>query len=534
MRPATCRRFAAFSHLFLSLCAVAQSPVPTKERTAEQMELMIEAKKWSEETKKLRRQGKLKEAIQAAEKMLDAELKVFGELHDDPIGSLVQIAELREQLEEFLAAKEVYQRVVELQTKRFGKGDWRVTDARIASEGMDLRDKLDAASRKELGEAISQQLQLHAEYGKGNSAQAAKLGEAIVAIDRKVLGEAHPDYATSLNNLAALYNSMGQHAKTEPLLLEAVSRIIDHVESNSEGQSEAAQLARTSSIRPYLDNLLSGTTKVSSPKVYDAVLRLRGSVTQRQVFLRSIRNAKPELKPLIEQLQRTCSRMSQLSTMPYDPKRKADLPAELRKLEEDRQKQEAELASQSDEFAEYQKRKKLTGADLRKMLPEGTVLIEFLQYKANLCAFVIDREKIQRVELGKVAPIETAIDAFRDQLLGEKPKPVAEKDDPRTVLAEKLWQPVAKLFGTPKVVLICPDGPLCRLPFAALPGSDPKKYLIDEVNLVTVPVPSMLPDLLAPRPKAEASSLLGVGQVDFGKLPRSERRFPSYPARPRN
>jgi hypothetical protein len=149
-----------------------------------------------------------------------------------------------------------------------------------------------------------------------------------MATRRKVLGEAHPDYALSLNNLAALYESMGQYAKAEPVFLEAVSRIIDHVELNSEGQSEAAQLARTTSIRPYLDNLLLGTAGRPSPKIYDAVLRLRGSVTQRQVFLRSIRNAKPELKPLIEQLQRTCSRMSQIVTMPYDPKRKADLPAE--------------------------------------------------------------------------------------------------------------------------------------------------------------------------------------------------------------
>jgi tetratricopeptide (TPR) repeat protein len=180
--------------------------------------------------------------------MLDAELKVFGELHDDPIGSLVQITDLRERLEEFVAAKGVRQRVVELQSKRFGKGHRRVTDARIASEGVDLVGKLDAASRKELTEALSRQSQLVAEYRRGNSAQAAKLGEAIVAMRRKVWGEAHPDYATCLNNLAENVPLMGQYAKAEPLYLEVVSRIIDHVESNSEGQSEASQLARTGSI----------------------------------------------------------------------------------------------------------------------------------------------------------------------------------------------------------------------------------------------------------------------------------------------
>jgi tetratricopeptide (TPR) repeat protein len=31
------------------------------------------------------------------------------------------------------------------------------------------------------------------------------------------LGENHPDYATSLNNLAALYGDMGNYAQAEPL-----------------------------------------------------------------------------------------------------------------------------------------------------------------------------------------------------------------------------------------------------------------------------------------------------------------------------
>ena len=65
-------------------------------------------------------------------------------------------------------------------------------------------------------------------------------------------------------------------------------------------------------------------------------------------------------------------------------------------------------------------------------------------------------------------------------------------------------------------MLLCPDGPLCRLPFAALPGTDDKKYLIEELALATMPVPQMLFDILAPRPeKKDAPSLLTMGDVDF-------------------
>ena len=40
-------------------------------------------------------------------------------------------------------------------------------------------------------------------------------------IEKKALGRQHPEYATSLNNLAVLYDSMGEYSKAEPLYLEA-------------------------------------------------------------------------------------------------------------------------------------------------------------------------------------------------------------------------------------------------------------------------------------------------------------------------
>jgi tetratricopeptide (TPR) repeat protein len=36
------------------------------------------------------------------------------------------------------------------------------------------------------------------------------------------LGESHPDYATSLNNLALLYDATGRLAEAEPLLKQAL------------------------------------------------------------------------------------------------------------------------------------------------------------------------------------------------------------------------------------------------------------------------------------------------------------------------
>ena len=55
----------------------------------------------------------------------------------------------------------------------------------------------------------------------GEYAKAEPLYEAL-RIFQKVLGPEHPDTATSLNNLAELYQDMGEYAKAEPLLQEAL------------------------------------------------------------------------------------------------------------------------------------------------------------------------------------------------------------------------------------------------------------------------------------------------------------------------
>jgi tetratricopeptide (TPR) repeat protein len=50
-----------------------------------------------------------------------------------------------------------------------------------------------------------------------NYPAAEPLFKEALAINKKVLGENHPDYAMSLNNLATLYDDMGNYTAAEPL-----------------------------------------------------------------------------------------------------------------------------------------------------------------------------------------------------------------------------------------------------------------------------------------------------------------------------
>ena len=52
---------------------------------------------------------------------------------------------------------------------------------------------------------------------QGDYAKAEPLYKRSLAIWEKALGPDHPDVATSLNNLALLYDTEGDYAKAEPL-----------------------------------------------------------------------------------------------------------------------------------------------------------------------------------------------------------------------------------------------------------------------------------------------------------------------------
>ena len=56
----------------------------------------------------------------------------------------------------------------------------------------------------------------------GDYAAAEPLYRQAMEIHRAALGEGHPDYATSLNNLALLYRPMGDYAAAEPLFRQAL------------------------------------------------------------------------------------------------------------------------------------------------------------------------------------------------------------------------------------------------------------------------------------------------------------------------
>src|ERR1017187_5804286 len=58
-------------------------------------------------------------------------------------------------------------------------------------------------------------------YYMGNHAESAQLYHQVVNIKRTIMRENDPDYIASLNNLTEIYRSMGNYAAAEPLCLRS-------------------------------------------------------------------------------------------------------------------------------------------------------------------------------------------------------------------------------------------------------------------------------------------------------------------------
>ena len=136
------------------------------------------------------------------------------------------------------------------------------------------------------------------------------------------------------------------------------------------------------------------------------------------------------------------------------------------------------------------------------------------------------------VDLGPADRIDKLVRRWRERYVDRTPAQAGEAD-PGAKLRERVWRELEPHLGRPEVVLVSPDGPLNFLPLAALPGSRPGTFLVQEYAFAVAPAPVLLPDLLARKPgRPESPSLLLVGGVDFGKaadMPAPAGRLPAIP-----
>ncbi|MHC4579797.1 MAG: tetratricopeptide repeat protein [Planctomycetota bacterium] len=208
--------------LIVGFAARAQDSTPGARGDQEARKARLaERDRFSKQARALQKAGKIEEAVQVLQAVLAIEREVFGDVHEEVAGTLSWIAGLEKSRGGFAAARAAQKRVLAIRTQLLGAGHWKVTDARLELEDLRRWESLSAAQQARLREAVELTRAVVRLWRKGAYREAVPKAERALAIRREILGEEHPDYASRLNNLAALYKSMGEYAQAEPLLRQA-------------------------------------------------------------------------------------------------------------------------------------------------------------------------------------------------------------------------------------------------------------------------------------------------------------------------
>jgi CHAT domain-containing protein len=374
---------------------------------------------------------------------------------------------------------------------------------------------------------------------QGKYADAETFSCEGLEMKRRLYGKQdHHDLATSLYTLANVLGKQGKHENAERLFREALAMYRALARDYAAIRSEGDTLTLATTYPPARDGFLSNalTSKAAAATVYPEVWASKASLSrvyeQRALAARAAA-ADPRAAALLDQITDHRRRRADLllAPTPSDPATAKQRDAALAQYARDVETLDRELRPLLPTLERADKLAQATPADLQKVLPADTAVVDFLRWtlyqqdpkvpgikglKWTDCylAFVVTKDKVTWLDLEEAEPIENAVIAWREAITADQEIPPAL---PRKV-RDLVWAKVRKeLPDKVKVVYLCPDLVLCRLPWAALPGDKPNTILLEEYTLATIPHAVFLLDKLWPQdpsPK-RPTEVLAVGGVAY-------------------
>jgi tetratricopeptide (TPR) repeat protein len=475
--------------------------------------------------------------------------KSFGPEHHDVAGSLNNLASLYSKKGDYAKAEPLYLRALAIQEKALG------------------------VDHPEVANPLNNLAELYRE--RGDYVKAESFYQRTLAVREKALGPEHPFVAHSVYDLAVLYRDKGEYAKAEPLFRRALAimentagpehpyipEFLDGMAVLYAAKGDFAQAvtvqARANSVseRNLTRNLAIGSERQKlaylalftketdftfslhsqcvprDPQALDlaftTLLRRKGRGLD--VMADTIgalrRRAAPEDQVLFDQLAEARSQLAALALKELGTGKPETYRARLTSLKDRVEELESALSARSPDFrAQAQP---VTVAAVQSSLPAGGVLVEFAVYTPQdprnnknklppryLAYMLAAQGRPKWTDLGEVAPIDRAITAWRQALRNPRRRDVKRL---ARVVDEKVMRPVLALaqlgFGSPRRLLIAPDGQLNLVPFAALVDRQ-GRYLVERYSINYLISGRDLLRSPAPRPNNQGTVI--VADPDYG------------------
>ncbi|MGO8944244.1 MAG: tetratricopeptide repeat protein [Syntrophobacteraceae bacterium] len=436
--------------------------------------------------------GKFDAAEQLYLKVLQVQRSSLGEKHPDVALSLQNLAALYKTMGRYPEAESLYRQALDIWEATLGSGHPNVALA------------------------LHNLASLY--HGMGRYGEAEPLYRQALEIKIAVLGREHPDLANTLNNLAALCAATSRQDEALELMNHTQcidDRLIRHVFSFA---TESQRMGYIAVIRGEMHSFLSLISQYlsNSPAAVkyglDMVLKRKAIVAEALAAQRDaiLGGRYPDLAPALRNLRTLNAQIAQKIMSgpgPEGPEAHRQL---IEKWSAEKESVEVFLASRIPEIDLERKLMEANRAKVAGALPEGTVLVEFVRFipfdfKAipaqgqsnwkppRYLAFVLlpdQPDNIQMIDLGEADLIDDMISDFRGAITGKAEKPAGDAArvvqgpvaDVRFKLREALFDPLKKVLGDRKRLIIAPDGDLYRLPFGVLPV-DKERYIIDDYHI---------------------------------------------------
>src|SRR6218665_1128936 len=362
-----------------------------------------------------------------------------------------------------------------------------------------------------------------------------------LSLREATLGKSHPLVATSLGNLAQF--RLAQHRLADALHL--YTRAFSISEQRLRREAIDFSESRLSSFLRYLrasEETLYALLRAHPEDTHaqrlalSAVLLLKGRSVAETANISRIQNQSPSSadRDTFERLRGLRTQLATLSlegpgarpTEAYQQRRQA--------LADEGDSLEAELAKRSAPL------RALTALPppsqivdrVAAALPKDGALVELIAYRDSplvpkpgtplsetpsqsryLALVLFPDDSTRAVDLGPAAPIDAATSRLRDAL--------AHRDDSYQATAQELYrlafQPLRRLLGSTRRILLSPDGQLGLVPFSAL--HDGQGFLLDSFDFTYLTSGREL--LPRPQESAPATSVVVLADPDFSAAPPS-------------